>query len=136
MTKVHLMRGVVCAGVALVASVMITGHVGEVKSATQQTNKPVERTGKNIQVLKGLPESQLTPLMNYISVSLGVQCAFWHVSQGKDPKTGFTNWVWESDDKQEKKTAREMMNGCDCIEATYSDARSSVCLPPSSVCSS
>jgi hypothetical protein len=47
--------------------------------------------------------------MNFISAALGVRCDFCHVKQGKDPKTGFDNWVWESDEKQEKKTAREMM---------------------------
>jgi Photosynthetic reaction centre cytochrome C subunit len=70
---------------------------------------PVEQTRKNIQVLKGLPESQLTRLMNSVATSLGVQCNFCHVQQGKDPKTGFTNWIWESDDKPEKQTARRMI---------------------------
>jgi hypothetical protein len=46
--------------------------------------------------------------MNFIAASLGVQCGFCHVSQGKDAQ-GRTNWVWESDDKEEKKTARDMM---------------------------
>jgi hypothetical protein len=55
-----------------------------------------------------LPESQLFPEMNFISASLGVQCGFCHVSQGKNAQ-GQTNWVWESDEKEEKKTAREMM---------------------------
>jgi hypothetical protein len=58
--------------------------------------------------LKGLPESQLFPEMNFIAASLGVQCGFCHVSQGKDAQ-GRTNWVWESDEKEEKKRAREMM---------------------------
>ena len=40
---------------------------------------PVEQTRKNIQVLKGLPESQLFPEMNFISASLGVRCDFCHV---------------------------------------------------------
>ena len=64
--------------------------------------KTVNQTRKNIQHLKGLPESQLFPLMNFVATSLGVQCTFCHVQKGKDPKTGFTNWVWESDDKPEK----------------------------------
>ena len=38
-----------------------------------------------------------------------MQCNFCHVQQGKDPKTGFTKWVWESDDKPEKQAARRMM---------------------------
>jgi hypothetical protein len=67
-------------------------------------DKPVEQVRKNIQVLKGLPASQLFPLMNFVSASLGVRCAYCHVNQG-----GGDNWVWESDDKETKRTARQMM---------------------------
>ena len=74
-----------------------------------QTDKTVEQTRKNIQVLKGLPESQLFLLMNFVAVSLGVKCNYCHVEQGKDPGTGRTKWVWESDDKPVKLKAREMM---------------------------
>ncbi len=74
-----------------------------------QGGKTVEQTRKNIQVLKGLPDSQLFLVMNFVATSLGVQCNFCHVQQGKDPKTGFTNWIWESDDKPEKQAARRMM---------------------------
>jgi hypothetical protein len=66
-------------------------------------DRPVEQVRKNIQVLKGLPSSQLFPLMNFVSASLGVRCAYCHVNQGGD------NWVWESDDKETKRTARQMM---------------------------
>jgi hypothetical protein len=38
-----------------------------------------------------------------------VQCGFCHVNKGRDPQTGQTQWVWESDEKEEKKVAREMM---------------------------
>ncbi|HEY0004765.1 MAG TPA: c-type cytochrome [Pyrinomonadaceae bacterium] len=68
-----------------------------------QGDKPVEQTRKNIQVLKGLPESQLFPVMNFIRTSLGVSCAFCHVNAGGD------KWEWEKDDKPEKVTARKMM---------------------------
>ena len=74
-----------------------------------QGEKTVDQSRKNIRLLKGLPESQLFLLMNFVATSLGVQCNFCHVQQGKDPKTGFTKWVWESDDKPEKQTARRMM---------------------------
>src|SRR5882762_7756000 len=74
-----------------------------------QSEKTVEQTRKNIQVLKGLPDSQLFLVMNFVATSLGVQCNFCHIQQGKDPKTGFTKWVWESDDKPEKQTGRRMM---------------------------
>src|SRR6267143_462752 len=81
-------------------------------------DKPVDQTRKNIQVLKGLPESQLFPLMNFVASSLGVQCGFCHMQQGKDPKTGFTNWIWDNDDKPEKQTARRMMRMVLSVNAT------------------
>jgi photosynthetic reaction center cytochrome c subunit len=107
MSKEGLKRGVVCATLALAASLALWGRAAQTQGQGQG-DKPVEQTRKNIQVLKGLPESQLFPEMNYISASLGVQCGFCHVSNGKDAQ-GRTNWVWESDDKEEKKTARDMM---------------------------
>jgi hypothetical protein len=111
MTKERLMRAVVCAAWSVLACVMLAGRSAPASSAAQQPqgDKPVEQTRKNIKVLKGLPESQLFPLMNLVATSLGVKCDFCHVKQGKDPKTGFDNWVWESDDKPEKNTARQMM---------------------------
>ena len=74
-------------------------------SAPQQAppaEKTVEQVQKNIQVLKGLPQSQLVPVMNFVSVSLGVKCTFCHVN-----KDG--NWDFASDEKPEKSTAREMI---------------------------
>jgi hypothetical protein len=110
MSKERLMRGVVCAALTLAVSFVLWGRAARTSAqGPPQGDKPVEQTRKNIQVLKGLPESQLFPEMNFIAASLGVQCGFCHVNTGKDPKTGLTNWVWESDEKPEKKTAREMM---------------------------
>ncbi|HEY6189642.1 MAG TPA: c-type cytochrome [Pyrinomonadaceae bacterium] len=77
-------------------------------AAQQGEDKPVEQTKKNIQVLKGLPTSQLMPLMNLIAASLGVKCDHCHVLAGKNAE-GFNNWIWESDDKETKRTARRMM---------------------------
>ncbi|HET6977110.1 MAG TPA: c-type cytochrome [Pyrinomonadaceae bacterium] len=79
------------------------------RSWQAQAVKTVDQTGKNIQVLKGLPESQLSQVMNFVAISLGVQCNFCHVQQGKDPTTGTTKWLWESDEKPQKQTARRMM---------------------------
>ena len=45
-----------------------------------------------------MPAEQLIPAMQFISASLGVECEFCHV-QG----------AFDKDDKQTKKTAREMM---------------------------
>jgi len=71
--------------------------------------KTVDQVRKNIQVLKGLPDSQLFPVMNFIGDSLGVHCDYCHVIQGVDPKTGRDIWTYESDDKAAKLRAREML---------------------------
>ena len=104
------MRGVVCSGSALAASFLLWGSAALTSAQGPPAgDKPVEQTRKKIQVLKGLPESQLFPEMNFIASSLGVRCDFCHVNRGRDPQTGQTQWVWESDEKEHKKIAREMM---------------------------
>jgi len=92
------------ANVTIVASV----EAGFSSPAPQQTapaapaEKTVEQVQKNIQVLNGLPQSQLIPVMNYMGSSLGVKCTFCHVNkEGK--------WDFASDEKAEKGTAREMI---------------------------
>lgn len=62
----------------------------------------VEQVQKNIQVLNGLPASQLIPVMNYMASSLGVKCVYCHVR--KDD-----NWDFVADAKPEKGAAREMI---------------------------
>jgi hypothetical protein len=71
--------------------------------AAARQEQTVDQTRKNIQVLKGLPESQLFLLMNFMSASLGRRCDYCHVNEGGD------KWVWESDAKSEKVAARRMM---------------------------
>lgn len=58
---------------------------------------------KNIQVLKDIPADELIPSMQFITAALGVECEFCHV-EGPDKRLEF-----DKDDKDEKKTAREMM---------------------------
>ena len=76
--------------------------IGSSWAQQHQPDKPVEQTRKNIKVLNGLPESQLFPVMNFISNSLGVNCGYCHVRTGE-------TWEFEKDDKPEKATARKMM---------------------------
>ena len=73
-------------------------------AAAAPQEQTVEQTHKNIQVLKGLPDSQLGPVMNYFAASMGRRCNFCHVNNN-----GQWDWVWESDDKEEKQTARSMI---------------------------
>jgi len=70
----------------------------EPKTAESQT---AEQMYKNIQSLKGTPGDQMLLTMQYFSASLGVQCSYCHVTKPA--------WAPDSDDKEEKRTAREMI---------------------------
>ena len=65
--------------------------------AAPPADLPVEQTKKNIKVLKGLPTSQLIPVMAFMSNSLGVTCAHCHTGQ------------FDSDEKPAKNVARNMI---------------------------
>ena len=67
---------------------------------------------KNIQVLKDVPPDQINLTMQYITASLGVQCNYCHV-QGQN----------DSDDKETKKVAREMMKMVDKLNASFFDGK-------------
>jgi len=89
---------------------LATGWKGRTaRSQSPGGDKPVEQVRKNIQVLKGLPDSQLFLLMNFVGDSLGVNCDYCHVKGAKNPQTGEDTWVWENDDKPTKSVAREQM---------------------------
>ena len=95
---------ILCLAFALVA--LHYTRVGA--QAPQQAGALVEQNHPNIQVLKGLPEAQLIPLMNYISASLGVACDFCH-ERTRDPKSGIEHVDFAAEGKKEKQTARRMM---------------------------
>jgi hypothetical protein len=85
----------------------VSNRLAVMRSSRQE--KTVEQVRKNIQVLMGMPDSQLFPVMNFIGDSLGVHCDYCHVKQGIDPATGRDIWLYERDDKATKSRAREMM---------------------------
>lgn len=69
-------------------------------------------TRPNLRVLQALPEAQLFPLMNLLADSLDVRCDHCHVQVAPDLTKTPSNvggWVWDSDDKPQKRKAREMM---------------------------
>src|SRR5215475_5667620 len=74
----------------------------EQEANNQSAEQTMEQKYKNIQVLKGLPATQLRPMMNYISGALGVNCAFCHVRNGDQ-------WEFDKDDNNHKKIARRMI---------------------------
>jgi outer membrane lipoprotein-sorting protein len=107
----------VCAFLLLIA-IYVAASTRNTNAQSQQPVQTVEQARKNIQVIKGLPDSELVNLMNFVASSLGVRCEHCHVTAGKDPQTGFTKWIWESDDKPEKNTARRMMRMVMTINAS------------------
>jgi photosynthetic reaction center cytochrome c subunit len=62
-----------------------------------------EQSFKNIQVLKGIPTSELIPAMDFIRGALGVDCSFCHDVSGRYPEG------YEKDEIPAKRTAREMI---------------------------
>ena len=65
-----------------------------------QIDKPAEQANKNIQVLKGLPNSQLLTVMHFMRTSLGVRCDYCHIAE---------NGKYWMDDKPPKQVARRMI---------------------------
>ena len=90
---------------SIVAFFLILDTRSEVVRATKMQSpqeKTVEQVAKNIKVLTGMPQSQLIPVMNFFSASMGRRCNFCHVNnQGQ--------WDYASDAKPEKTAAREMI---------------------------
>jgi hypothetical protein len=84
------MKPITALAAAIFAAQMAAAQTPEVKTA--------EQVYKNIQQLKGTPADQLQAAMQFISVSLGVECGSCHVPE-----------KFDADDKNNKKTAREMM---------------------------
>jgi len=70
----------------------------------QQTapQDPAEKHYKNIQIFNGVEAKEVRPAMDAFSSALGVRCSFCHTQDAKG------EFQWASDDKEEKKTAREM----------------------------
>lgn len=89
-------------GIALALPFLFFAVKGKTSAQQPQTDVPAEQRYKNIQVLKGMPQSQVVPAMQFISSSLGVNCAHCHVNNNG-------NWEFEKDDKQAKQTARRMI---------------------------
>lgn len=87
---------------AIAFSVIANFNTQAELNAAAPQDKPVEQTRKNIKVLTGLPDSQLIPVMNFMSASLGRRCNFCHITdKGRDG--------YALDDKPEKNTARQMI---------------------------
>ncbi len=83
--------------------------------------KTAEQAYKNIQVLKGMPESQLIGAMSYMEASVGAKdCGYCHVRSGE------REMAWEKDDNPKKQTARKMIQMVLDVNKTSFEGRSEV----------
>jgi hypothetical protein len=84
--------------------------IAELRKQIQGREKePAETVFKNIQILKGRSAGSLLSVMDFgYRASLGVRCSHCHETQN-----------WASDDKSEKRIAREMSNMVRDINEKY-----------------
>ena len=95
---------------SLVAVATVAAHAGKPTAGSAiiansdanspQDDKPAEQINKNIQALKGLPNSQLLTVMHFMRTSLGVRCDYCHIAE---------NGKYWMDDKPPKQVARRMI---------------------------
>ena len=90
----------VCASLIMIIAVGTLEAPSSWAETPQQDDKPVEQAQRNIQVLKGMPSSQLLPVMHFMRTSLGVRCDYCHVAE---------NGKYWMDDKPPKQAARRML---------------------------
>jgi photosynthetic reaction center cytochrome c subunit len=100
--------------VDIVRTCTVSIFVAAVSASTVAAQPPATAgaTRPNLRVLQALPEAQLFPLMNLLADSLGVRCDYCHVQEKPDLTRTPANvggWVWDRDDKPQKRLAREMM---------------------------
>lgn len=87
-------RSIAVLGIAFAVYLTVGGNA---QTQTGQQEKPVEQVYKNIQVLTGLPASELDGVMLFMSASMGVGCAHCHTSS------------WENDEKTTMTATRRMI---------------------------
>jgi photosynthetic reaction center cytochrome c subunit len=84
----------------MVNALVAVSHANTLSESSQQDDKPAEQANKNIQVLRGVPNSQLLTVMHFMRTSLGVRCDYCHIAE---------NGKYWMDDKPAKLTARKMI---------------------------
>lgn len=111
----HIKR-FVCVVTLLAAPVLFVRAGRTAPPAPPAQVKTAEQVYKNIQVLKGVPASDVQATMTFIAASLGVNCNYCHVGGG----------AFEKDDKKTKLTARRMIQMARDINAANFEGRTVV----------
>ncbi len=100
MKLIHIKHGVLVFALGLSVTFLPPQRAAN-SQTTPPAEKTIDQTHKDIQVLKGLPDAQLTQIMNYFNAALGVQCTFCHVREN--------NAMAFDKDHEHKTIAREMI---------------------------
>jgi photosynthetic reaction center cytochrome c subunit len=96
-------KNCVALATALTAGLALLGaHAQSTPAQATTTLKLAEEQFKNIKVLKGIPAEQVIPAMQFMTASLGVECEYCHVRQGKE-------MAFDKDEKKPKVAARKMI---------------------------
>ncbi|HKN57399.1 MAG TPA: c-type cytochrome [Gemmatimonadaceae bacterium] len=102
-------------GTMVVCLLSVTSTAGQ---AVQDQRPPLaEEVHKNVQVLRGIPETQFMETMGFFSASLGANCTYCHVEESSG------NWEKYADDNGHKQTARGMIRMVNTINRTYFGGR-------------
>lgn len=102
---------------ALLLALLVAGFASRSLAAEPPPAEPAaEQRYKNIQVLKGMPASQLMPVMHLMRASLGTRCDFCHVAEGNRYEL----------DTEHKETARAMIRMVLAINKDFFEGRTQV----------
>ena len=104
--------------IAIIAGITLP-HTLSAGMPSKKIESLYQQDGKNIQVLKGLPEGHRDKIMDFVAASLGVKCNHCHMIDS-------TGWHMELDDKPTKRTARKMMQMVIDINAANFGGRTEV----------
>ncbi len=116
MLRINIKRRIMLTTLGLAAAFAVTNWMTVPTGAQQQpAEQLMEQHYKDIKALRGLPESQLRPLMNYFTASLGVRCDFCHTREGD-------KIVFEKD-HEHKEIARHMIKMVQDINKTNFESR-------------
>ena len=85
----------------------------------QEPPKLAEQQFKNIKTLKGIPADQIFPAMQFITASLGVDCEYCHVRDGRQ-------MAFDKDDKKPKLAARKMIEMMNAINKDNFESKKEV----------
>src|SRR3979411_1471628 len=97
-------------GTMVVCLLSVASTAGQ---AVQEPRPPLaEEVHKNVQVLRGIPETQFMETMGLFSASVCANCTYCHLAESSG------NWEKYADDNEHKQTSRGMIRMVNTINRT------------------